>query len=118
MYGTYKLKSTKGKKTTYDTEKAIADQAAADAAAAQAAASQPAESYDSNDYSYDYSGEDYSGGDDYSGGEDGGDGCLDNGLLGLIWGKAVSVVMDRYLEELIQDRALALRKAVGSSCPI
>ena len=28
------------KKTTYDTEKAIADQAAADAAAAQAAASQ------------------------------------------------------------------------------
>ena len=35
-----------------------------------------------------------------------------------IWGKAVSVVMDRYLEELIQDRALALRKAVGSSCPI
>ena len=82
VYGTYKLKSTKEKKTTYDTEKAIADQAAADAAAAQAAASQPAESYDSNDYSYDYSGEDYSGGDDYSGGEDGGDGCLDNGLLG------------------------------------
>ena len=82
IYGTYKLKSTKEKKTTYDTEKAIADQAAADAAAAQAAASQPAESYDSNDYSYDYSGEDYSGGDDYSGGEDGGDGCLDNGLLG------------------------------------
>lgn len=77
VYGTYKLKSTKEKKTTYDTEKAIADQAAADAAA-----SQPAESYDSNDYSYDYSGEDYSGGDDYSGGEDGGDGCLDNGLLG------------------------------------
>ena len=83
VYGTYKLKSTKEKKTTYDTEKAIADQAAADAAAAQAAASQPAESYDSNDYSYDYSGEDYSGGDDYSGGgDDGGDGCLDDGLLG------------------------------------
>ena len=89
VYGTYKLKSTKEKKNTYDTEKAIADQAAADAAAAQAAASQPAESYDStdysydysNDYSYDYSGEDYSGGGDYSGGDDGGDGCLDNGLL-------------------------------------
>ena len=31
VYGTYKLKSTKEKKTTYDTEKAIADQAAADA---------------------------------------------------------------------------------------
>ena len=79
VYGTYKLKSTKEKKTTYDTEKAIADQAAADAAAAQAAASQPAESYDSNDYSYDYS-YDYSG-EDYSGGDDGGDGCLDDGLL-------------------------------------
>lgn len=38
IYGTYKLKSTKEKKSTYDTEKAIADQAAADAAAAQAAA--------------------------------------------------------------------------------
>ena len=80
-YGTYKLKSTKEKKTTYDTEKAIADQAAADAAA-QAAASKPTESYDTNDYSYDYSGEDYSGGDDYSGDDDGGgDGCLDDGLL-------------------------------------
>ena len=44
VYGTYKLKSTKEKKTTYDTEKAIADQAAADAAARhRQAASQPAE---------------------------------------------------------------------------
>ena len=85
IYGTYKLKSTKEKKSTYDTEKAIADQAAADAAAAQAAADQAAAaqqtesydySYDNNDYSYDYG-----GGDDYSGGDDGGDGCLDNGLL-------------------------------------
>ena len=85
VYGTYKLKSTKEKKSTYDTEKAIADQAAADAAAAQAAADQAAAaqqtesydySYDNNDYSYDYG-----GGDDYSGGDDGGDGCLDNGLL-------------------------------------
>jgi len=76
IYGTYKLKSTKEKKSTYDTEKAIADQAAAD----QAAAAQQTESYDysydNNDYSYDYG-----GGDDYSGGDDGGDGCLDNGLL-------------------------------------
>ena len=30
VYGTYKLKSTKEKKTTYDTEKAIADQAASE----------------------------------------------------------------------------------------
>lgn len=93
IYGTYKLKSTKEKKSTYDTEKAIADQAAADAAAAQAAADQAAAaqqtesydySYDNNDYSYDYSADysyDYGGGDDYSGGDDGGDGCLDNGLL-------------------------------------
>ena len=62
VYGTYKLKSTKEKKTTYDTEKAIADQAAADAAAAQAAADQASAarliSYDSNDYSYDYSADD------------------------------------------------------------
>ena len=36
VYCTYKGKSTKEKKTTYDSEKAIADQAAADAAAAQA----------------------------------------------------------------------------------
>ena len=93
IYGTYKLKSTKEKKSTYDTEKAIADQAAADAAAAQAAADQAAAaqqtesydySYDNNDYSYDYSADysyDYGGGDDYSGGDDGGDGCLDDGLL-------------------------------------
>ena len=89
VYGTYKAKSTKEKKSTYDTEKAIADQAAADAAAAEAAASQPTESYDSsNDYSYDYSydyddgGYDYDdGGYDYDDGDDGGDGCLDNGLL-------------------------------------
>ena len=84
IYGTYKLKSTKEKKSTYDTEKAIADQAAAD----QAAAAQQTESYDysygNNDYSYDYSADysyDYGGGDDYSGGDDGGDGCLDDGLL-------------------------------------
>ena len=81
------------KKSTYDTEKAIADQAAADAAAAQAAADQAAAaqqtesydySYDNNDYSYDYSADysyDYGGGDDYSGSDDGGDGCLDDGLL-------------------------------------
>lgn len=80
VYGTYKTKSTKEKKSTYDTEKAIADQAAADAAAAEAA-SQQTESYDSNDYSYDYS-DDYSY--DYDDGGDSGDdgdGCLDNGLL-------------------------------------
>ena len=80
VYGTYKAKSTKEKKSTYDTEKAIADQAAADAAAAEAA-SQQTESYDSNDYSYDYS-DDYSY--DYDDGGDSGDdgdGCLDNGLL-------------------------------------
>ena len=80
VYGTYKTKSTKEKKSTYDTEKAIADQAAADAAAAEAA-SQQTESYDSNDYSYDYS-DDYSY--DYDDGGDSGDdgdGCLDDGLL-------------------------------------
>ena len=80
VYGTYKTKSTKEKKSTYDTEKAIADQAAADAAAAEAA-SQQTESYDSNDYSYDYS-DDYSYDYDDSGDSgDGGDGCLDDGLL-------------------------------------
>ena len=77
VYGTYQKQSDKEKASTYDTEKALADQAAADAAAqaqaeADAAAAQQSQSSDySNDYSYDYGGDD-----------DGGDGCLDNGLLG------------------------------------
>ena len=70
---TFKMKNATSKKIT----------------AAEAAASQPTESYDSsNDYSYDYSydyddsGYDYDdGGYDYDDGDDGGDGCLDNGLL-------------------------------------
>ena len=52
-------------------------------------------------------------GDDYSGGEDGGDGCLDNGLLRLIWGKAVSVVMDRYLGRINTGQGSCTEKSSG-----
>lgn len=83
VYGTYQKQSDKEKASTYDTEKALADQAEADAAAAAQQSQSSDYSYDySDDYSYDYGGDNYSGGDDYSGGDNGGDGCLDDGLLG------------------------------------
>lgn len=61
VYGTYKQKSTKEKVSTYDTEKALADQAAA----AKAGQNQTTVSNSSNDYSYDYS-YDYDNSEDYS----------------------------------------------------
>ncbi len=87
-YITYTSLETKEKVDTYEAEKVIADQAAAEAqAAVQTQTDQSYEDYDYDysyedddyDYSYDDAEEDYSYDDSYA--EDGGDACLDGGLL-------------------------------------